>query len=120
MWKSYKKIKICKIPPGFQQNDFVLVVFNVRFAENRTCMNSIDDKYATLERLLCEEQIFLNPGIRFPEICSWLQTKETDMDGLVRRELGLGGEELLRLLRESFPGRLCRKYGINVPVDTFF
>lgn len=118
--KSYKKIKNCRIPPCFQKNDFVLMFINARFAENRTCMNSFDDKYAALERLLCEEQIFLNPGISFQEVCSWLQTEETDMDGLLRRELGLGGEELLRLLRESFSGRLCRKYGINVPADTFF
>lgn len=83
-------------------------------------MKTLEDCYSTLEKLLNEEQVFLNPSLSFKTICQWLGTCPEEMDRLLVSELGLGGDELLRSLRESFPGRLLRKYGINVPKEVFF
>lgn len=92
-----------------------------RFAgEKRNAMEKIENSYCLLERLLNEEHLFLNPRVSFSMICTWLDADRKEMDGLLREELGIGGDELLRRLRCSVPERLERKYGINVGWGPFF
>lgn len=83
-------------------------------------MKQIENSYTILEQLMNEEHIFLNPRISFSMICSWLGADRKEMDALLRTELGLDGNGLLRRLRRSVPERLERKYGIRVGRKSFF
>ncbi|MDO5442968.1 MAG: hypothetical protein Q4G10_04800 [Bacteroidia bacterium] len=83
-------------------------------------MKRIEHSYSILEMLLNEEHIFLNPRVSFSMICSWIGSDRSEMDDLLREELGLDGDELLLRLRNSVPDRLERKYSITVGRGPFF
>lgn len=76
-------------------------------------MRTLEDSYDLLEKLLDEEKIYMDPTVSFHRICSWMDTPERDLDRMIRKELGLGGDELLMRLRASMSERLKRKYGIT-------
>lgn len=83
-------------------------------------MKQIENSYSLFEQLLNEEHLFLNPRVSFSMICAWLDTDRRGMDELLREDLGIGGDELLRRLRSSVPERIERKYGIRVGRGPFF
>lgn len=76
-------------------------------------MRTLEDSYDLLEKLVDEERIYMDPAVSFHRLCVWICAPEKDLDSLLRSELGVGGDELLALLREGVPGRLERKYGIT-------
>lgn len=73
-----------------------------------------------LEMLLDDEHLFLNPGITFSALCSWMEVPEQEMNSILERELGVCGDDLLSSLRRSMLERLGRKYGMIVPAEVFF
>ena len=77
-------------------------------------MRKDTDAYAAVVRLLCEENIYINPGLSFERICRLSGVSPREADRYFRSELGMGGEEVLSSLRESFRERLCRRYGIII------
>lgn len=76
-------------------------------------MEGMMKKYSLLERLLNDEKIYLDRELSFSRICGWLKVPELLMDAFLRKELGVGGEELLATLRDGEPERLKSLYGID-------
>lgn len=76
-------------------------------------MRTLDENYAVFERLVDEEMIFLAPDYGFGRVCGLLGVPRAEMDALLERELGLGGDALFASLRAAFPERLERKYGLK-------
>ena len=76
-------------------------------------MRTIEENYALLERLVDEERIYLDPSFTFGRVCRLLGVSHREMDAMLERELGLGGQEMFDALRAAFPGRLERKYGLK-------
>ena len=76
-------------------------------------MDTIANAYSVMEKLLDVEKIYLNPWISFRRICRWLGVPPAELDLMVRRELGMGGGELISRFRASESERLSRIYGIH-------
>ena len=81
--------------------------------QNDTDMRTIEENYRLLERLVDEENIFLDPDFTFGRVCRLLGARRGEMDGRLKAEIGLEGEELFSALRAGFPGHLERKYGLR-------
>ena len=80
---------------------------------NPTYMRTLEENYALLERLVNDENIYLDPSFPFDRVCRLLGVKRRDMDALLRRELGVDGDALFKSLRAALPERLERKYGLK-------
>ncbi len=80
---------------------------------NPTYMRTLEENYALLERLVNDENIYLDPSFSFDRVCRLLGVKRRDMDSLLRRELGVDGDALFKSLRAALPERLERKYGLK-------
>lgn len=78
-------------------------------------MDTIANAYSVMEKLLDVEKVYLNPRVSFRRICRWLDVPVADLDRMVRRELGMGGGELISRFRASESERLSRIYGIHCP-----
>jgi len=76
-------------------------------------MGTIDESYAVLGRLVCEDMVYLDPGFSFGMLCRMLGVPRAEMDAMLERELGLDGDSLFASLRAAFPGHLERKYGLK-------
>lgn len=81
--------------------------------QNDNDMDTIENAYSVMEKLMDEDKVYLNPRVSFRKVCRWLGVPVRDLDGMVRSELGVGGGELMARFRASEPGRLSRKYGIR-------
>ena len=81
--------------------------------QNGNDMDTIANAYSVMEKLLDVEKVYLNPRISFRRICRWLDVPPAELDLMVRRELGMGGEELISRFRASEPELLSRIYGIH-------
>ncbi len=80
---------------------------------NPTYMRTLEENYALLERLVNDENIYLDPSFPFDRVCRLLDVRRRDMDSLLRRELGVDGDALFKSLRAALPERLERKYGLK-------
>ena len=78
--------------------------------ENGTKNAALARQYEAFASLLLEGQVYFDASLGFREICSWIGADPDALGGMIREELGLGGEELLRDLRESGRRFLRRKY----------
>lgn len=78
--------------------------------QNDTDMRTIEENYRLLERLVDEENIFLDPEFSFGRVCRLLGARRGEMDGKLKAEIGLEGDEFFSALREGFPDHLERKY----------
>lgn len=83
-------------------------------------MDTIEQAYSVMEKLMDDEKVYMDPGISFRMVCSWLGVPARVLDAMVRRELGMGGDEMMARFRASEPSRLSRKYGINCNFLTMF
>ena len=81
--------------------------------QNDTDMRTIEENYRLLERLVDEENIFLDPEFSFGRVCRLLGARRGEMDGKLKAEIGLEGDEFFSALREGFPDHLERKYGLR-------
>lgn len=66
-------------------------------------MRTVYDIYEEFGKCLIEDRIFEDPRVGYKEICSFLGVGEKDLDTVLFREIGEGGEELLKELR----GQIC-------------
>ena len=76
-------------------------------------MRTLEENYELLGQLVDVEKIYLDPSVPFERVCRMLGAPRADMDALLERELGLGGQELFVALRTALPERLERKYGLK-------
>lgn len=83
-------------------------------------METLENRFSIIERLLDEEHLFLNPNLSFAVLCRCVGVDEGAMERYLLSELGIGGEEMLSKLRGSMPERLERKYGIKLGMELFF
>jgi len=67
--------------------------------------------YEIFGRLLLEDRIYLSPYVTFAGICRWLDADRKALDALLRHELGISGNALLRRYRSQEAERLRQKYG---------
>ena len=68
-------------------------------------------QYETLASLLIDERVHMDATVGFRELCAWIGADAAALDQLVREELGLSGEALLRNFRKRERQSLERKYG---------
>ncbi len=76
-------------------------------------MDTIENAYNVMEKLMDVEKVYLNPHVSFRRVCRWLDVPAEELDRMVRGELGMGGEELFARFRVSESERLSRIYGIH-------
>lgn len=71
---------------------------------------ALPEAYARLSTLLTEDKVHLDPSVGFAVICRRAGADPRAMDQLVRDELGMPGEDLIRALRTSDYAALARNY----------
>lgn len=71
---------------------------------------TLDGQYEALSALLLDEKLYMDGTLGFREVCSWIGADPERLGALIREELGLSGEDLLRTLREGERESLRRKY----------
>lgn len=69
--------------------------------------------YEIFGRMIAEDCIYLIGGLTFGKVCRSLETDMVKLDMKVRRELGMGGEQLLESLRADAALWLQRKYALK-------
>lgn len=79
----------------------------------RDMTNRLTEAYELLEKLLDEEKVYLDRGLDFRRLCTWLKVQPQLMDELLIRELGIDGEGLISSLRGGERERLKRLYNID-------
>ncbi len=57
------------------------------------------DKYALLAEMIETGKVYLDPSVDFGHLCRSLGVRAAAMDALFRRELGMGGDEVLSAYR---------------------
>ena len=62
---------------------------------------ALPEAYARLSTLLTEDKVHLDPSVGFADICRRAGADPRAMDQLVRDELGMPGEDLVRLCHEN-------------------
>lgn len=76
-------------------------------------MRTFEDSYELFGRLVADENIFLDPAFSFERTCRMVGVGRAEMDEVLQRELGLGGDELFGALRAGFRDRLRIKYALK-------
>lgn len=76
---------------------------------------STEAHYEIFGRMLLEDKVYLDPSVTFDMICRWIGADRHLLDALVRRELGISGQALMRLYRAREPQRLVAKYALPEP-----
>jgi len=82
----------------------------------KNIMHTIDEHYKKFYELLCVEKVFINPFVSYENICKALGIPEEAMETYLEQELGIGGQELIASLRQSFLSRIEKKYGIDASI----
>lgn len=72
------------------------------------------ENYSLFSRLLLDEKIYLDPSVRFSDICRWIGADETALGTIVAIELGMSGDGLIEKYREGEVSRLNSKYDIDI------
>jgi len=57
--------------------------------------------YARFEQLLDQERLYLDPEVTFAYLCRLAGASPKRLDGMLRSELGLGGDALLYTYRRG-------------------
>lgn len=76
-------------------------------------MDTIEQAYNVMEKLMDLEKVYLNPRLTFGTVCRWLGVPARELNRMVERELGMDGDSLMARFRAAEPERLSRKYGIH-------
>lgn len=76
-------------------------------------MCAIEKAYEIFGALMTEEKLYLNPSIKFKELCRKLGVEPDEMDRKLFNELGYKGEELMEAYREGTRQALQEKYGLD-------
>ncbi|MGM9742242.1 MAG: hypothetical protein ACI3ZC_04200 [Candidatus Cryptobacteroides sp.] len=69
--------------------------------------------YEIFADLLLEEKVHMDRRITFARLCRWLGTSRRGLDGIVHKELGMSGKEVVRSLRRAEERRIRDKYMIK-------
>lgn len=81
---------------------------------NDNKMFTFCEAYGVFEKLMNEEKVFLLPELTFEDVCGWLGVPTSELDSLIKEELGLGGEELMTSYRNDWAKNISKKYNIQV------
>ncbi|MGM9740257.1 MAG: hypothetical protein ACI3ZP_06590 [Candidatus Cryptobacteroides sp.] len=69
--------------------------------------------YGIFGRMMTEDQLYFDRRISFRRICRWLEVSRRDLNALVKSELGMTGQDLIRKYRDDAERRLRDKYAIK-------
>ena len=73
----------------------------------------INVAYEIFGRMMTEDKLYLSRRITFRRICRWLGVPRRNLDLMIRQELGMGGQELMRRYRGDDERSLREKYVIK-------
>ena len=73
----------------------------------------INVAYEIFGRMMTEDKLYLSRRITFRRICRWLGVPRRNLDLMIRQELGMGGQELMRRYRGDDERSLREKYAIK-------
>ena len=73
----------------------------------------INVAYEIFGRMMTEDKLYLSRRITFRRICRWLGVPRRNLDLMIRQELGMGGQELMRRYRGDDERSLREKYEIK-------
>ena len=80
--------------------------------KNSQVMDTID-AYGIFGQMMTGDLLYLDPKITFRCICRWLEVSPRDLNSIVKSELGMTGQELIRKYRDDEERRLRNKYAIK-------
>lgn len=72
------------------------------------------ENYSLFSKLLLDEKIYLDPSVRFSDICKWIGADEKALETIVSMELGMSGDGLIAKYREGEVSRLNSRYDIEI------
>lgn len=77
------------------------------------------ENYRLFSVLLLEEKVYMNPLLKFKDICAWLGAEEESLGDTVSKELGLSGDLLLEKYRKADMLRIREKYGLDLDHENY-
>lgn len=80
---------------------------------NNCQVMDINAAYSVFGRMMTEDLLYLDRRISFRRICRWLGVSQRDLNALVKSELGMTGQELVRKYRDDAERHLRDKYAIK-------
>lgn len=72
------------------------------------------EKYELLGTLLEDEKVYMNPGMTFETVCRWMGVCPKRMDEYVYSSVGMSGNEVIEIYRNSVAPYFLEKYGIVI------
>lgn len=110
----------------FLLKDFDISAQETNFAESKTNLNyenmkkrTEKENYRLFSVLLLEEKVYMNPSIRFKDICGWLGADAVSLGDTVSKELGMSGDLLLEKYRKADMLRIREKYGLDLDHENY-
>lgn len=74
------------------------------------------EKLGIFGKLIMDEHVYLDPSLNFREVCRMIGADPGEMDGYLREEVGLSGDELFLDLRKSYRKYLENKYARDIVI----
>lgn len=113
MLNFYINFAIIRLP---EQVSLAVFKTKTEFCKNGSMENRMENtalmrQYETLASLLIDDRVHMDTTVGFRKLCAWIGADFHDLDNLIREELGVSGEGLLRKLRKEDRRNLERKYG---------
>ncbi len=73
-----------------------------------------EEKFLIFGNLLENEKVYMDPGLTFENICSWLGVEEEEFDAYLIGTIGYAGSDILKAYRDSTASCFMEKYGIKL------
>lgn len=77
------------------------------------------ENYRLFSVLLLEEKVYMNPLLKFKDICAWLGAEEESLGNTIYKELGMSGDLLLEKYRKADMLRIREKYGLDLDHENY-
>lgn len=71
-----------------------------------------NNKFELFAALLENEKVYMDSGLTFEKICSWIGVNRNDLDTFLEDEFGYGGDDILKVYRGGTALYFMEKYGI--------
>lgn len=75
---------------------------------------AIKTKTLTFLQMLNEDHIYLCPQLDYKTVCLLLDVSPKALDEALEEEVGHGGTELMRLMKDGYLAYVGKKYGFNL------
>ena len=111
-------IFIVRVSDGERLSDSHKIFIDVKIFDSMK-KRTEKENYRLFSVLLLEEKVYMNPSIRFKDICRWLGADAGSLGDTVSKELGMSGDLLLEKYRKADMLRIREKYGLDLDHENY-